>query len=232
MPETRAQSRETQLESSRMIAFSDGVVAIAATLLILPLVDINLPDSSPEAQQNPLGYVWAENSSLITGFVISWSVIMVFWFVHHRIFANVKAITSSIIMLNTIWLFAVVVLPFPTNLLSQVSESDSNAYRQVVVFYVVTMLSMSILLGLIGRELRLNPSLLVNDSKAGAHDGQMRSRITIVIFSAVLVAALIVPTYALYGLTALFLADPYLKLKKSRDLKKQPVAAESDPSGQ
>lgn len=215
MPEPHPPSQETQLESSRMIAFSDGVVAIAVTLLILPLVDINLPNSSPEAQQNPLGYVWAQNNALITGFVISWAVIMVFWFAHHRIFANVKAINSSIIMLNTMWLFAVVVLPFPTNLLSQVSEADSTVSRQVTVFYVANMLAMSVLLGLIGRQLRLNPTLLVDDSQTKAHDGAMRSSATIVIFSVVLVAAVIVPAYAIYGLFAMFLVDPYLKLKKS-----------------
>lgn len=229
MAEPHARSRETQLESSRMIAFSDGVVAIAVTLLILPLVDINLPNSSPQAQQNPLGYVWAENNTLIVGFVISWAVIMVFWFAHHRIFANVKAVNSSIIKLNTMWLFAVVVLPFPTNLLSQVSGTDSTAYRQVSVFYVAVMLSMSILLGLIGRQLRLNPSLLIDASSTGAHDGLMRSRVTIVIFGVVLVATLIVPAYALYGLFALLLADPFLKLKKSWETKKQPDPSERQP---
>ena len=90
-----ADTLETRQDSGRLVAFSDGVVAIAITLLILPLADISLPSNDPQAQANPLAYVWAENSSLIISFLVSWFVILVFWLAHHRRFGTLDRVNPQ-----------------------------------------------------------------------------------------------------------------------------------------
>ncbi len=161
-----AEELETRQESGRLVAFSDGVVAIAITLLILPLADITLPKDNPEAQANPLQFVWDENSSLIVSFLVSWFVILTFWLVHHRMFGHLDRVNSSIIRWNILWLFGIIILPFPLNLLDQVGpDSELHAARQTTTFYIATMCFISLMLLLIGREIIKEPSLSKDPSK-------------------------------------------------------------------
>lgn len=150
---------ETRQESGRLVAFSDGVVAIAITLLILPLAGIELPKDNPEARTAPLAYVWQQNSSLIISFLVSWFVILIFWLAHHRIFGAVDRVNSAIIRWNVLWLFGIIILPFPMNLLDQVSGSH-QASQQTTTFYIATMFFISLMLTLIGWEIRKDPELL------------------------------------------------------------------------
>lgn len=157
---------ETRQESGRLVAFSDGVVAIAITLLILPLADITLPTDSPEAQTNPLQYVWEENSALIISFLVSWFVILTFWLVHHRMFGNLERVNMSIIRWNVLWLFGIIILPFPMNLLDQVGpNSDLPAARQTTTFYIGTMFFISLMLLLISLEIKKEPTLAKDPAK-------------------------------------------------------------------
>ena len=199
-----------------MIAFSDGVVAIAITLLILPLATITLPPDDSEAANNPLQFVWHENEALIAGFVISWAVIFIFWLAHHRIFANVKSINGAIIRLNTLWLFAVIVLPFPTNLISQVGHNNTNASRQITVFYVGTMLIMSLTLSLMGLVIRRHPELLKDPNAASTSLEAQRGWAVSIIMALVLVAAFIIPQKATYGLLALIIIEPVFQWRSRR----------------
>lgn len=222
-PTSVADESQTNLsEAGRMIAFSDGVVAIAITLMILPLADIDLPNSSKEATDNPLAYIWDQNSSLIVSFLISWAVIIVFWVGHHRMFDRVSLITPGIMRLNILWLFAVVVLPFPTNLMQQVTQSQTGAVRQITLFYVGTMLLMSVTQGLMSREIRTHPELL--DPAAPAQGwGTSPAWAISVVLGCVLVAAIFIPKYAIWGLFGMALIGPYYDLRE-RQAKKAAAA--------
>lgn len=150
-----ANTLETRQDSGRLVAFSDGVVAIAITLLILPLADISLPSNDPQAQANPLAYVWSQYSSLIISFLVSWFVILVFWLAHHRMFGTVERVNPNIIRWNVLWLFGIIVLPFPMNLLDQVGSGTrhSDAGQQTTVFYIGTMFFISLMLTLMAVEI-------------------------------------------------------------------------------
>ena len=74
----------------RLVKFSDATVAIAITLLILPLVDF-----AGDIAHESLGKVLTTHSGAIISFAVTFAVIGRFWFAHHRIFERVGNYTLS-----------------------------------------------------------------------------------------------------------------------------------------
>ncbi len=193
---------DNEYAPDRIVAFSDGVVAIAITLLILPLAGVTIPTADGN---DPLGYLWRENSGLITSFLISWAVIMTFWMAHHRVFDTACAINGAIMRWNTLWLFAVVVFPFPTSLLSQ-SDIGAHGEQQVVAFYIGTMFVISGSLTMVSRQLRVHAHLRKPTTpivRTAVLRGQLTSGYLGVLFMMSLFTG-----YALSGLIGLLLVDP------------------------
>jgi uncharacterized membrane protein len=98
----------------RLITFADAVVAIALTLLVLPLTDVA---TSLDGRRN-VGQVLGDHRDEIGAFVLSFVVIWVLWTVHHRTMEYFDAYDGVISRLTLVWLFTIVVLPFVTQLLS------------------------------------------------------------------------------------------------------------------
>ncbi|MFA7265234.1 MAG: TMEM175 family protein [Candidatus Nanopelagicales bacterium] len=201
---------ETRQDSGRLIAFSDGVVAIAITLLILPLADITLPSDNSTEAENPLGYVWQENQSLITSFLISWFVILAFWLAHHRMFGDIERVNGNIIKYNVLWLFGIIILPFPMNLLDQVGPNSPSktAASQTTTFYIATMLFISLMLALISREVRRNPDLLSESARQKVQTRTVRSWIITWYLLLLLPVAWFAPAYATWALLGLLAVQP------------------------
>lgn len=103
-----------------MVLFTDAVVAIAITLLILPLVDV--VGEAKDHGVDAVGVI-TENKPQIYSFLLSFVVISSFWLGHHRVFEHVKAYTPAMMRLNLLWLLTIVVLPFPTEIIG-VYDSD------------------------------------------------------------------------------------------------------------
>lgn len=118
--------RHTEDGFRRLIAFSDAVVAIALTLLVLPLADI-VTDIHEDVS---VWEVFGEHQSAIGSFLLSFLVIWVLWHHHHRIMENFRAYDSMLFTLTFIWLLTIVVLPFATSLIDSPHVERSN------VFYV------------------------------------------------------------------------------------------------
>jgi uncharacterized membrane protein len=118
----------------RTITLTDAVVAIAMTLLVLPLVEL-----APEVDPQDVGGLLREHTDLFLSFVISFLVIYVFWLAHERAFAVVEQATPALRSLNMWWLLLVAFLPFPTAL---VGRHVSTASAPV---YIGTMLVLSAL---------------------------------------------------------------------------------------
>jgi TMEM175 potassium channel family protein len=97
----------------RLVFFTDAVVAIAITLLILPLAE-----AVPEAAAEHLDAtkLISENQGKIYSFLLSFVVIARLWVVHHRVFEQVTAYSRSLQLANLGWILAIVVLPFPTEI--------------------------------------------------------------------------------------------------------------------
>jgi uncharacterized membrane protein len=135
------QERARDLE--RFLTFLDAIVAIAVTLLVLPLVDLvgNL-----EHDHSVLRLL-QDNKAPIGAFFLSFLVISQLWLIQHHILRNVVATSDSLTWLLLFWALTVVVLPFPTALIA--GPGDAGAQAITKILYVGTMAIGSLLLGLV-----------------------------------------------------------------------------------
>jgi len=117
-----------ETESSRILPFSDGVFAIAITLLAMQLdVPIrNIPSESPASLAHRVLLLWP----MFESFVISFLVIGLFWVSHHRIFRLIRRYDTTLIWLNITLLLCISFLPFSTELLG-----THGGNRFAVMFY-------------------------------------------------------------------------------------------------
>ena len=103
-------------ETARVEAFSDGVFAIAITLLIL---DIKVPHLeggvSEHALLEELGHQW----KAYVAYLMSFAVILVMWVNHHRIFTLVRVTDQPFLFWNGLLLMFISIVPFPTSLLAE-----------------------------------------------------------------------------------------------------------------
>jgi len=107
----------------RLLALSDGVVAIAITLLVLQL---NVP--APTALINPdsaseLAGLLGNGADQLVSYVISFYVIAQFWLVHHRIFRRITGHQEGLAWWNFAFLFTITVMPFTSDLLGKFSAN-------------------------------------------------------------------------------------------------------------
>ena len=122
-----AGARDQSKEVARIAAFSDGVFAIAITLLALQL---EIPGGEGVD-------VWTEVSALDSNFVafaISFAVIGVYWVAHHRLFSVIERYDLRLIWLNLLSLFFIVLMPFTTSLVGEHGDSDVS-----VVIYALSI---------------------------------------------------------------------------------------------
>ena len=134
----------------RFISFSDAVVAVAATVLILPIVDI----AAPKAGQN-VGSVLLKNFNGIYSYFVTFIVIVIFWRVHHKILDGTSAYDGRLLILNTAWLATIAFLPWPTAMLGQ--EGGFN--RGVGTFYFGILALSTLILLVMQLHIRRTPEL-------------------------------------------------------------------------
>jgi len=101
--------------SNRIIGFSDGVFAIAITLLVLT---INVP-SNLTSSEDVSGFLWQALPQLVV-YAAAFMVIGTFWLRHHRMLMLCRAVDGRVLVLNLVFLAFVSLLPFPTDLLGNV----------------------------------------------------------------------------------------------------------------
>ena len=95
-----------------MAAISDGVFAVALTLLIL---DVRPPESGAPG----LVYALVAVAPRLGIFALSFAIVAYYWIVHHLIFASLRGVTLGLLWVNLVFLFTVVVLPFSTAVLGR-----------------------------------------------------------------------------------------------------------------
>jgi uncharacterized membrane protein len=105
------------METNRLEAFSDGVFAIAITLLIL---DIKVPPAANLG--NELLQLWPS----YLAYAISFVVIGAIWINHHAMFDWIDCVDQKLLLLNTLHLMFIAFLPFPTAVLAEALHSGFN----------------------------------------------------------------------------------------------------------
>jgi uncharacterized membrane protein len=123
-----AEEDSTTTGSSRVEAFSDGVFAIAITLLIL---DIKVPTVEPgQHLWSALGEQWPSYAA----YVVSFLVIGIIWLNHHTMFGYIARVDRGLVMINLLLLLVVVVIPWPTALMAEYLRDDTASHDAAVVY--------------------------------------------------------------------------------------------------
>src|SRR5215471_874918 len=121
-------------ETNRLEAFSDGVFAVAITLLVL---DIQVPRGV--AVDKLLGALLDQGITLLA-FVTSFATIGIMWINHHRLFTHIKRTNNTLLVLNLLLLLLIVFVPFPTALLTE-DAAGPNQHLAAAVYsgtFVIT----------------------------------------------------------------------------------------------
>ena len=121
---------DAEVEFSRVVAFSDGVFAIAITLLVLSL---QVPDSLDDfdgALSDQLPELFA--------YAISFAVIGKFWLAHHRFYGSLARFDGTLMGLNLLYLAWVVLVPFSSDLLGNYGHEPIS-----VIIYACNMIAAS-----------------------------------------------------------------------------------------
>ena len=118
----------------RVVAFTDGVFAIAITLLVL---NLELPDVRDDELAHELARQWPE----LLAYFLSFVVVGRFWLIHHRMFQTVGAFDSRLMSLNLAYLSFVVLVPFTTEILGEYGDTSAGVIVYAAVLGIAALLN-------------------------------------------------------------------------------------------
>jgi uncharacterized membrane protein len=186
----------------RLITFLDAVVAIAITLLVLPLIEI----VAGEGGETELAAVLSHDGRQFEAFALSFAVIARLWWAHHQLGEQVGAYDGVFVLINVVWVLTIVFLAFATQVVATFAVG-----RLAVALYIGTMVASAACLVLLTLLLRSRPGLRRAD--LGPEDVHRSSAL---INTALLVLALVVgvavPEINYWALLLLLLGWPLERL--------------------
>ena len=149
---TQAEARrEDERETGRLEAFSDGVFAIAVTLLVL---DLHVPSADGDrALLSALGHEWPTYLAYLTSFL----TILIMWLNHHAMFRIVRHTDHWLYLLNGLLLLMVSIVPFPTSLIATYLRHDGG--RAAALVFAGTYLVLGIVFNALWRYIVAHPAL-------------------------------------------------------------------------
>jgi uncharacterized membrane protein len=129
------------VDSRRAESFSDGVFAVAATLLVFNLLSIVKPGA---LTWQLLSDSWPS----YIAYAVSFLTIGVMWLNHHGMLAQINRVDRPLLLLNLVLLLAIVALPFPTALVAQhLLHSGPKSSTVAVTVYGINMIFVSVAFG-------------------------------------------------------------------------------------
>jgi uncharacterized membrane protein len=193
------------MSKTRLEAFSDGVIAVAITLLVL---DLHVPDPAvPGSLAQRLGEQWPS----FAAYVISFLTIGVIWINHHAMLRRLAGVDHSVLALNVLLLMSIVVLPFTTSLMSEYLTAPAGGHVAAVV-YGASFLLMSMVFFAMQRHLLINRPHLLGEKLTPALRRSIlrRNAAGVAPYLLATLAGLFSPylTLAISGAIALFYALP------------------------
>ncbi|MGH2444321.1 MAG: TMEM175 family protein [Chloroflexota bacterium] len=154
------------MSTRRIEAFSDGIFAFAATLLVLGLHD---PGSA-----GGLGHGLIHQWPFFAAYAVSFVTIGIIWLNHHSLFACLRELDRLLVFLNLLLLMVVAFLPFPTGLLATYVRSGGSDSHVAGGLYGLTMTALGLLFTVIWWRLTKSEHLLAEgstpaDARASLH---------------------------------------------------------------
>src|SRR5687767_3565887 len=128
---TPSRRAEAAVEFSRIVAFSDGVFAIAITLLVLAL---EIPENAAD-----LGQSLRDQEGDFFAYALSFAVLGKLWLAHHRFFASLEHFDNTLMGLNLFYLAWIALVPFSSELLG-----DYSGEAEAVIAYALNMVGVSL----------------------------------------------------------------------------------------
>ena len=174
------------LSKHRIEALTDGIYAVAMTLLV---IELKLPThDTVHSADELIGAVVLLRPKFIA-WLISFLVLAVFWLRHHHLFQIVRHVDGTLIALNIVQLGLVCLMPF--------SSALSGEFGRVMfsqIFYSCNMALLSILALLLARYVHRHPELCEHAMTEGAYRAaQLRVGGMIVVSAAAVAIATVLP---------------------------------------
>jgi uncharacterized membrane protein len=160
----RTSQRDDMPSIDRLLALSDGVVAIALTLLVLQLRVPSLPSASADSA-SALAAALAKGTDQLTAYVISFYVVAQFWLVHHRVFQHLAGQEEGLAWWNFAFLFTITIMPFTSDMLG---EYGSNPLA-------VDIFALNLLLASLATQVTFELGRRQGLLTAGAHSSARRA---------------------------------------------------------
>ena len=192
-------------EKGRIDAFSDGVFAIAITILVL---EIKVPADLRHLSQD-LEHEWPAYLAYVTSFLTIGGV----WIAHHRLFSRLRSIDSAIVRLNLLLLMITAFLPFPTAILAEALRAPEHTAETAVVLYGSTVLVIELLLQILTRYVTSRAEH-THDGTGAATRRTLLSPIVLLYIGAICVGVLGFPKlaaalYLLFAIPSVILAGAH-----------------------
>jgi uncharacterized membrane protein len=204
------------LSSGRLEAFSDGVFAIAITLLVL---DIAVPASAERHLLRSVIDLWPS----YLAYIVSFSTIGAMWLGHNAITEYLDHVSSAFVRLNLLLLLFVAFLPLPTRLFADFIQRDSPERVAVTIYGLALLLTATLLLVLWRYAVRAG---LVRPDAADEEIQLLTQRLTPGLGAYVILipAGLFVPILAVIGyfVIALFYIIPFRPEQMTARLRRHP----------
>jgi uncharacterized membrane protein len=182
----------TRWETGRTEAFSDGVFAIAITLLVL---DIGIPASEFDDLWSAIFHEWPAYLGYATSFLTIGGI----WLAHHGVFRRLRYANNRVMRVNLLLLMAVSFLPFPTRLVAEAIRDDS-AERPAAIFYGVCLLVIAFLFSALWGAVVLDRDLLKPEvSDEEVHAILLATSPSIGFYTVTIAVAIVAPQVAALG---------------------------------
>jgi len=144
------------METARLETFSDGVFAIAMTLLVL---DLKVPPAGPDAP--PLWPALLRQWPAYLAFVTSFATVAIMWINHHLNFTLIRRTDHTLLVLNGLLLLGVTFLPFPTAIAAAYA---GHGERTAVAVYTGTFVFIAVTWNVLWRYASGRSGLLAPDA--------------------------------------------------------------------
>ena len=132
------ENRRDGYDLGRLLTFSDGVFAIAITLLVLSIPVPSIPDGVPNRSALLAGRL-ADIIPNLSGFALSFVLVGAHWIIHHRVFRGVTRCDRVLLWLNLLLLLGICLVPFATTLLTRYGDTPTG-----LIVYATLQLGISV----------------------------------------------------------------------------------------
>jgi uncharacterized membrane protein len=157
------------MSTTRLEAFSDGVLAVAITLLVL---DIKVPVvGSHGSLAHELARNWPHYAAYATSFI----TIGIIWINHHAMIGRLRQADHAILFLNNLLLLSIAVLPFATSLMATYLK-QTNGQHLAAAIYSGSFLVMSLLFTAVNRHILFDKAHLLDPELSADRRRQILTR--------------------------------------------------------